>query len=262
MGDDDVGDVLRTAARRQRAFAAFEDGGGTRADIQAALGVSRSTAFRVVNTFESLGLIVSRNGTYELTPFGRVVHEETTRATETIRVASRLSSLLDALERTEEPIELQAFTDATLTEREPGDPHSPIRRFLSLLDDASRVREFTPTLPDPAYQQRLYERVRDGLRVAVLYPPSAVERLWRESGDEFERTLEEGDLTVRVGDPPTFRLVVADDHVYLGGYNDDASSLRVVADTAVPEVRDWADRCFESRWECATPFETYAERVR
>jgi len=169
MGDDnDAVHVLKTAADRQRAFEEFEDGGATRSDIQGALDVSRSTAFRVVNTFKSLGLVSRQSGTYELTPFGHVVHSETERATGTIRIAKRLSPLLGALEETEDPIELRAFEDATVTELESSDPYRPMRRFLSLVEEASRVREFTPTPPDPAYQNTLYDRVRDDLWVAVL----------------------------------------------------------------------------------------------
>lgn len=262
MGDEDAVHVLRTAASRQRAFAEFEDGSATRSDIQDALGVSRSTAFRVVKSFKSLGLISRQNGTYELTPFGQVVYEETVRATSTIRVASRLSPLLGPLEQSEEPIELCAFEDATVTELEPGDPYPPMRQFLSLIEDASRVREFTPMPPNPAYQNTLYDRVRDDLWVAVVYPPSTVDRLRRGDDDEFERALEEGELHARVGDTPGFRLVVADGHVYIGGYSDDASYLQLVADTADSDVVEWAIRCFETQWESATPYDSYVENTR
>ncbi|WP_435117904.1 helix-turn-helix transcriptional regulator [Halolamina sp. C58] len=262
MGDNNAPHILRTAARRQRAFAEFEEGNATRSDIQDALGVSRSTAFRVVNTFESLGLISRQNGTYELTPFGDVVHSETSRAIGTIRIARSLSPLLDALEETEEPIEIRAFDDATVTELEPGDPYKPMRRFLSLTEETSCIREFTPTTPDPAYQNTLYDRVRDDLWVAVLYPPSVVDQLRQEGDSEFERAREEGEFHVRVSDPPAFRLVVTDERVYVGGYNDDASFLQLVVDTANPDVQEWATRCFESQWKRGTPFDSYVEGLR
>ena len=262
MGEDDAVHVLRTAASRQRVFTEFESGSATRSEIQDALGVSRSTAFRVVNSFESLGLISRQNGAYELTSFGHVVHRETARATDTIRTANRLSPLLGALEETEESLELSAFTDATITEIESGDPYRPMRRFLSLIEDASRIREFAPTPPDPAYQNTLYDRVSDGLCAAVLYPPSVVDRIRQQDDGEFERVIEEEALHVRVGDPPAFRLVVTDERIYVGGYNDDASFLQVVADTADPDVQEWATRSFETHWERATPFDAYVEAVR
>lgn len=262
MGEDnDAVHVLRTAASRQRAFAEFEDGSATRSDIQEALGVSRSTAFRVVNTFDSLGLVSRQNGTYELTPFGHVVQRETARSMSTIRIAKRLSPILGALKETEEPIDLRAFNDATVTELETGDPYRPMRRFLSLVEDASRIREFTPLLPDPAYQNTLYDRVRDGLWSAVVYPPSAVDQLRRGDNGEFERALDLGEFHVRIGDPPGFRLVVTDERVYVGGYNEDGSALQLVADTADSDVHEWATRCFETQWERATPFDSYVDDV-
>lgn len=261
MADDDAVHILRTAASRQRAFAEFEHGDKTRSDIQETLGVSRSTAFRVVNTFESLGLVTRQNGSYELTPFGQVVHSEAARATTTIRMANRLLPLLGPLGETDEPIDLRAFGDATVTELETGDPYRPMRRFLSLVEDTARIREFTPTQPEPAYQNTLYDRVRDDLRVAVIYPPSAVDQLRQEANGEFERALEQEEFHVRVGEPPAFRLVVTDERVYVGGYNDDASFLQLVADTADPDVREWATRCFESQWEAATPVDSYVDDV-
>lgn len=262
MGNDEASHILRTSVRRQRAFAEFEEGNATRADIQDALDVSRSTAFRVVNTFESLGLVCRQNGAYELTPFGNVVYSETSRAIDTIGIARSLSPLLDALREAEEPIGIRAFDGATITELEPGDPYKPMRRFLSLTEDTSRIREFTPTTPDPAYQNTLYDRVRDNLWVAVLYPPSAVDQLRQEGDGEFERAIEEGEFHVRVGDPPPFRLVVTDDRVYVGGYSDDKSFLQLVADTADPVVQEWATRCFETQWEQGTPFDSYVEGLR
>jgi len=89
-----------------------------------------------------------------------------------------------------------------------------------------------------------------------------VDQLRRQDNDEFVRALDEGAFHVRVGDPPTFRLVVTDERVYGGGYNEDRSFLQLVADTADTDVHQWATRCFETQWERATPFDSYIEEVR
>ncbi len=261
--DRDEADVLRTAISRRRVFRVFEDGGATRSDVQMALDVSRSTSHRVVKTFESLGIVKRQNGTYELTPFGRVVHEETERATSTVRVARLLSPLLSTLEATDEPLDLHAFGGATVTEPEAGDPYSPVRRFLTLVTEATQIRELSPATPDPAYQSTLYDRVQDELQdelqAKILYPAPVVDHLRNENGDVFERAIDDGSLGICVGDPPAFRLVLADDHVYLGGYNVEASQLRIVADTANPDAVEWATRCFENHWANATPYDAYLD---
>ncbi|MUV60169.1 winged helix-turn-helix domain-containing protein [Halobacterium sp. CBA1126] len=257
--DRDEADVLRTAISRHRAFRVFEDGGATRSDVQMALDVSRSTAHRVVKTFESLGIVERQNGSYELTPFGRVVHAETERATSTIRVARLLAPLLRTLDATDEPLDLHAFDDATVTEPEAGDPYNPIRRLSALVAEASRIREFSPTTPDPAYQRTLYDRVQDELQAEILYPATVVDHLRRESADALERAINDGSLDVCVGDPPSFRLIIADERVYLGGYNEEASQLQIVADTADDDAVEWATRCFENHWEDATPYDVHLD---
>lgn len=259
-GDGHASEILRVAIDRQPVFSELRGGGATRSEIQSALGVSRSTTHRIVNQFESLGLVDQENGAYELTSFGRVVADETERATTTVDVASDLSTLLETFESTDGGPNLDVFENATVTQPEPGDPYRPMRRLLHLVEDASSIREFGPTAPEPAYQTAVHERVQSGLRAAVLYPPAVVDRLRRNGVTGLEHALSDSDFALRVGDPPEFRLVIADEHVYVGGYNDDASRLELVVDTADAAAVEWAADCFRRSWEAATPYEQYAEQ--
>ncbi|WP_336036697.1 helix-turn-helix transcriptional regulator [Halobacterium yunchengense] len=260
MGEDsDAVDVLVFALERRRALDALADGGGTRGDVEDALGVSRSTAHRVVTELASLDLAVRRDGRYELTSFGRVVAHEASRAARTVAVADRLAPLLETFEHASERIELQHFDDASVTTPEPGDPYRPMRRLLDLVEDAARVVEFAPTMPEPAYLRALYDCAQSGLDADVLYPPEVVDRLEREHEGALVRALNDGALALRVADVPAFRLVVADDRVYLGGYNEDASGLRVVADTDAADAVEWARACFRRHWRAATPYDAYRE---
>lgn len=260
MGEQsDPAEVLKAAIDRRGLLRELEDGSGTRTDIQTALDVSPSTTHRVVKRFESFGLIQSEDDRYGLTPYGRVVAAEAENALRAVHVANRLSPLLESFERADESVELHVFADADVTTPEPGDPYRPMRRLLSLLENASRIREFTPTVPEPSYLRRLRDRVQSGVHAAVLYPASAVDRLRRENDEVLERALEDENFELRVGDRPEFHLAVADDHVYLGGYNDDASRLQVVADTDDPAAVEWATECFQDRWDAATPYDAYLE---
>lgn len=252
-------EVLQTAIERLPVFDELRNGGATRSDIGAALDVSRSTAHRVAKEFESLGIVDHTESRYELTPFGEVVAREAEQSTRTIRVASRLSPLLATMKTAGEHVDLHVFEDATVTEPEPGDPYRPMRRLLSVVEDASRIWEFTPTAPEPAYQTTLYDRVQSELRAAVLYPATVVDQLGEYSAADLEAALATGDFSVRVGEVPEFRLVVADEHVYLSGYNEDASRLRLVADTDDSAAVKWATTCFRNHWQNATPYETHAE---
>lgn len=261
MGEDShASEILRVAIDRKPVFSELRGGGATRSEIQSALEVSRSTTHRIVNQFESLGLVDQDNGAYELTSFGRVVADETERATTTVEVASHLSTLLGTFEAVDEGPNLEVFENATVTRPEPGDPYRPMRRLLRLVEDVSSVREFGPTAPEPAYQTAVYERAQSGLRAAILYPPPVVDQLRRNGVKKLEHALADGDYTLRVGDVPEFRLVIADEHVYVGGYNEDASRLELVVDTAEAGAVEWAANCFRRRWEGAKPYEQYVEQ--
>jgi predicted transcriptional regulator len=258
MGEEqDAAAVLRAAAQRRAMLRALGGGGATRTDIQQALSVSRSTVHRVVRDFESLGIVRRTDGEYELTPFGKVVVTETERAIDSIDTADRLSPLLGKLDEAGETTELSSFGNATVTTPKPGDPHLPSRRFLSSIEDAARIREFTPTAPEPAYQNMLHDRVESGLDAAVVYPESVVESLRASDQQTIELAVESEGFELRVGSLPQFRLVLADEHLFLGGYNDDASHLELVADTDERGAVGWGKRCFRDRWETATPYETY-----
>jgi len=254
MGDD-VLDVLRLAVDRKPVFDAFHDGGLTRSGIENALSVSPSTAHRVAKELVSYGIVVRRDGVYELTPFGRVVARETERAVNTIATANRLSPLLDTLDDING--ELGMFSDGTVTKPEPGDPHRPIRRFLTPVPEASHIRELSPTAPEPSFQHVLYERAQEELQAELLYPPDVVDQLRAEDQEAFRRATASGNLRLRVVPRPPFRLLLTDDRVYVGGYNMDISALEIVVDTDNADAIAWATRCFEKRWQSATPYEEY-----
>lgn len=256
-GNSDAGDILRAAIERRPLFRELENGGLTRAEIQTTLNVSRSTAHRIINRFESMGVIEHENDRYRLTPLGNVVAAETERATSTVAVANRLTPLLEPFEAADERVELDVFENASVTAPEPADPYRPLRRLLSLVKETSRIRELSPTTPEPAYQSALLERVRDGLQAAVVYPASVVDHLRRQADTELRAIVDTHGLDLRVGTLPGFRLILADEHVYLGGYNDASTQLKVVADTDSPAAVEWAEHVFRTRWENATPLAEY-----
>jgi len=256
-GSSDAGDILRAAIERRPLFRELEDGGLTRAEVQTALNVSRSTAHRILNRFESMDVIEHANGRYRLTPLGKVVAAETDRATSTVAVARQLTPLLETFEAADERVELEVFEDASVTAPEPADPYRPLRRLLSVVEKTSRIRELSPTAPEPAYQSVLLERVRNGLQAAVVYPGSVVDHLSRQADTDLRTVVDNHGLDLRVDSLPGFRLILADECVYLGGYNDAATQLTVVAGTDSPAAVEWAMGVFQARWENATPYAEY-----
>jgi predicted transcriptional regulator len=252
-GNSDAEDILRAAIERRPLFRELKDGGLKRAEVQTTLNVSRSTAHR----FELMGVIEHENDRYRLTPLGNVVAAETERATSTVAVANRLTPLLETFEAIDERVKLDVFEDATVTAPEPADPYLPVRQLLSVVEETSRIRELSPTTPEPAYQSALLERVRDGLQAAIVYPASVVDYLRRQADTDLQAVVDNHGLDLRVGTLPEFRLILADEHVYLGGYNDASTQLKVVADTDSSEAVEWTEHVFRTRWKNATPLAEY-----
>jgi len=256
---DDPSAVLCAVAQRYGLFEALLREPLTRADVEQVLDVSRSTAHRVLREFESTGVLVRQNGEYHLTAFGEVVASETGRAMETIGAAERLSPLLDTLNRADDGFDLSAFRSAAVTRPAPDDPYRPVRTFLSPAQNAERIREFDPTVPEPAYQRALSERVGGDLTASILYPPSVVEHLEAADGTVLDHARSGECFDVRVADVPTFRLVLGDERVYVGGYDDDVTHLQLVADTSDDGAVEWASGYFDAQWERATPYGEFCD---
>ena len=254
-GWEEPNDLLRAALERQPLFELLETSSASRADVQDALDVSRSTAHRVTKQFESAGLISYQNGQYELTPLGRVVGEQTRRAEKSVTVAQRLTPLLSTLSIDDGSFDLRAFADSDVVTPQAGDPYRPIRRLTHTIDHATSVRELSPTMPEPSYLETLCDRVREGLCASIVFPRHVADHLRQTDAVAFEDAVSTSSLDVRVGDLPTFRLIVADDCVNLIGYNDDASRLHLVVETDSADAFEWATTYFRDQWDEATPYE-------
>jgi predicted transcriptional regulator len=254
-GWEEPNELLKAALDRQPLFELLETSSASRADLQDALDVSRSTAHRVAKQFESAGLISYQNGRYELTPLGRVVGEQTRRAKKTVTVAQRLAPLLPTLALDDGSFEYTAFFDTDVVTPQAGDPYRPIRRLIHKIDHATSVRELSPTMPEPSYLETLCDRVREGLCASIVFPRHVADRLRQTEAVALEAAIDTGSLRVRIGELPTFRLIVADDCVNLIGYNDDASRLDLVAQTESAGAFHWATTYFQDHWDEATPYE-------
>ncbi|MFC3477060.1 helix-turn-helix transcriptional regulator [Halobacterium litoreum] len=256
---DSPSTVLCAAAERYGLFEALRDGAMARADVEQALDVSRSTAHRVLREFEVQGVVERRDGAYRLTAFGDVVAAEAGRAVDTIGAAQRLSPLLEALTRADGAFDLSKFRSASVTTPTADDPYRPVRQFLAPASDADRIREFDPTVPEPAYQRALAERAGSDLTASILYPPSVVEYL-EADGETMLEYARAGDcFDVRVAEVPAFRLVLGDERAYVGGYDDEGTHMRLVVDTDDRGAVEWASEFFDAKWADATPYGEYRD---
>ncbi len=243
-------DVVITAVKRADALRALSGQSLTRSELQADIGVSRTTTHRIVRELTEKSLVHRIDGLYELTPLGRIVANEVVGLQDTVELAVRLQPLLPSLD--ESGLDVELLTDATISVQGPSDPYHPVRRFVSLLRDSETVRGFDTTTIAPMYVDEIRESIFDGMQTEIIYLPTVIDQLFDDHHDATTRALESGHLDLLVHDDLPFGLAMFDDQIGIGGY-DETGVLRVFVDTENSEVRAWAESLFEQYYEEATP---------
>ncbi|WP_458209367.1 helix-turn-helix transcriptional regulator [Haladaptatus sp. NG-SE-30] len=256
MNDDGVSELVITAVRRATTLRALQSSPLTRSELQAEIGVSRTTTHRIVRGLRNDSLVERTNGRYELIPLGRVVAGEVERLKTTIEVAVRLEPVLPSLDETDLDIEL--LTDATITVPEAGDPYGPVRRFVTLLSDSETLRGFDTTSIAPMYVDEIRDNILDGMQTEIVYLPEVIEQILMNYRESIDDAVESGQLELLVHDDLPFGLSLFDDRVGIGGY-DDMGVLRVFADTDDSDVREWAESLYEQYHAEATPFREHSD---
>ena len=255
MSDSENSDVVITAVKRANTLRALFGGPLMRSELQDEIGVSRTTTHRIVRELTDKSLIRRADGLYELTPLGRLVASEVEGLQDTVEVAMQLEPLLPSLDRTDIDVELLA--DATITVQEPGDPYRPVRRFISLLRESGTLRGFDTTTIAPMYVDEIRDSILDGMQTEVIYLSPVIDQILDDHHEATVNAIESGQLELFVHDDLPFGLVMFDDRVGVGGY-DETGVLRVFADTDSPEVRTWANRLYEEYRDDATAIQDHA----
>ncbi|WP_049972478.1 helix-turn-helix transcriptional regulator [Haladaptatus cibarius] len=245
-------EIVVTAVKRANTLRALSEHPLARSELQADIGVSRTTTHRIVRDLTEKSLVRRVDGNYELTPLGRIVATEVGELQDTVELATRLEPLLPALDGT--GINVELFTDATITVQEPGDPYRPVRRFVSLLRDSETLRGFDTTTIAPMYVDEIRENIFDGMQTEIIYLPTVIDQLFTDHREATSHAIEIGNLDLLVHEQLPFGLVMFDDRIGIGGY-DDTGVLRIFADTTNPDVRTWAESLYEQYYEEAMPLE-------
>lgn len=256
MSDSGNSDIVITAVKRANTLRALRDGPVARSDLQDEIGVSRTTTHRITRELTDKSLIRRVDGLYELTPLGQLVASEVEHLRDTVEIGLQLEPLLPSLDRTDIDVELLA--DATITVQEPGDPYRPVRRFISLLRESETLRGFDTTTIAPMYVDEIRDSILDGMRTEVIYLSPVIDQLLDDHHEATVNAIESGQLELFVHDELPFGLVMFDDRVGVGGY-DETGILRVFADTDDLAVRTWADDLYEEYREEAIPIQDHAD---
>lgn len=245
-------DLVGEVVRRAPMLAALREGSLDRRGLQERLDISKSTAHRNITSLAELGLVERSDGEYKLTGFGEAVAEAVATFEAEMRTTVQLEPLFDAVAGVRPQCPIDAFSDATVTTADRGDPFGPMARFVSLIKETETLRMFDSYAVAPTYMDEIHGRVLDGLETKVIERPDVAEDIMENYPRKCVELCASEYLTMRLHDELPFGLVVLDSRIGVGIRDSNTGAPRVLVDTDDFEARAWAKSLFETYWRDAT----------
>lgn len=231
--------------RRAPMLEALRDGPLARAELEERLGISRATSHRFTRSLGNRGLIERVDGEFQLTLPGEAVTAAIVGFKAEAATALRLAPVLEVAGQTVPPFPLQAFTEATVTSADHGDPHAPMARYVSLVRETATLRGFDTWAIAPTYLEEIQDRILDGMVTELIDPLPVVEDIMDNYPERCVEVCVSGYLTIRLHDALPFGLAVFDDRVGIAVRDPDTGALRTFVDTDASAAREWADATYE-----------------
>lgn len=251
-------EVLETALARSDVLASLAAAPRHRAELQAEHDLSKTTAHRIVRSFDDQGLLRRTDDGYALTPLGRTVAAAVERFDDTVRTACRLAPLLDAF--ADAPVELpvEHFADARVTRPRPDAPSSPVEQSCELYfrtdSDTIRILDRVRFVP-PVFLEQVYEAGVENELTAEAVLPADLVAGYVEACPDLHRDLPDlpVELGYRVHEDVPVGLSLYDEHVELRAYDDETGVPVCMVDTDDPDAVAWAESVYEHYREAARP---------
>lgn len=256
--DISTGSDLRIeVVKRAPMIAALRESALDRRALEERLGISKSTVHRNTTSLADLGLIVRSDGEYKLTEFGEAVAEVVATFEAGIQTTVRLAPLFEVISDIRPRCPIEAFSDATVTTSDSGDPFGPLARFVSLVQETETLRMFDSYAVAPTYMDEIHGRVLDGLTTEVIERPDIALDIMENYPRKCVELCASEFLTMRLHDALPFGLVVFDSRIGIGIRDQVSGTPRAFIDTDTPEARAWGEELFESYWSEATRLDRF-----
>lgn len=239
-----------------------EEGAADRRELEQHLNVSKSTVHRFTRSLREYGLIERADGKFVLTSLGEVSIAEVTAFGTSIETLWELAPVLEIASANGIDFDVTAFTDATVTIAEPGNPYRPVNRFMSVIRETNTLRGLDPASINPLHLDEIYDRIVTGMHTDVVFRPAVVEELLTSNPDRARTAFESGNLTIRTHDDLPFGLTLADGRIGVGIYGDETGLLRLYVDTDAPAAREWAESVYTDYRDTATELTEHTELSR
>lgn len=245
-------ELLNEVVRKAPMIATLREEPLDRRDLEQRLEISKSTAHRNTTSLAERGLVERTDRKYTLTEFGEAVADVIATFEADMRTTVRLAPLFDAVAGIQPRCPTDAFSDATVTTADRGDPFGPLARFVSLVNETDTLQMFDSYAVAPTYIDDIHGRVLDGLETEVIERPDVAEDIIENYPQKCVELCASEFLTMRLHDELPFGLVIMDSRIGVGVRDPDTGAPRAFIDTDDPDGRAWAETLFESRWGDAT----------
>ena len=235
----------------------------SRSELWEMTGVSSSTIRRTLGEFEERNWIYRNGYRYETTQLGAFIASAMAELIERFETERTVRDIWQWLPGDESGFAIEMCSDAVVSVAEADDPYRPINRFLSLIRETNEFRfvGFDLALLEPC-KDEFCQLIIDGMQTEIIDPPSVAKYIRSTYPELSSKTLESGNLTIRLHDDlPPFGIGIFDQRIAISGYDSDSVTVRVLVDTDAPEAREWAESIYQSyrRQTPTIPLETVME---
>ncbi|APX96189.1 helix-turn-helix transcriptional regulator [Natronorubrum daqingense] len=239
-------EFLASSPVRLRICSVLADGPQEIQALKSRLEAPRSTLHRNLSALVERG-ILSRSpaaNEYSLTATGEVIHGTFSKAVSTVERAHSLEPFLeyfpDSVSLTTETILTAEVVSAAVDA-----PFDPVSTVKSAVVAGETVRGFLPVI-NPTYVDGLRQGLEKDVRIEILAPPTAYERLASTHTETLERL--EASPSVQLYESsavPEYAVGFVDETVLLGAFDDHMRTHSVLQDRAGSALWEWAHERYE-----------------
>lgn len=226
-------------------------------DLQQRLGIAKSTSHRNTKSLVERGMLRKSSNEYILTEFGQAVADVVATFKADMRTTVRLAPLFEAVSGTQPPCPIEAFSDATVTTSDRGDPFGPLAQFVSLVQETDSLRMFDSYAVAPTYMDEIHGRVLDGLETEVIERPDVAEEIMENYPRKCIQLCASEFLTMKLHDDLPFGLILLDHRIGIGVRDPETGAPWAFIDTDADEARAWAETIYESYWSEAIQLDRF-----
>jgi len=219
----------------------------SRSELWEMTGVSSSTVRRTLSEFEERNWIRKEESRYEATPLGAHIASAVAELIERVELERTVRDVWQWLPDEESGFTIEMCADAVVTTAEADNPYAPVNRFLTLVGETDWFRFVGSdiALLEPC-RDEFCQRVVDGMQAEIIDPPGVATYIRSTYPELSAKTLESGNLTVRLHDDlPLYGIAIFDHRIAVCGHDPDSVTVRVLLDTDSEDARDWAESKYD-----------------